>query len=724
MKKSQIAEKIQDREFNTLKSTTTALQVNTANLKTSYEKNHIDITSLLLAAPCFMNGTDETVRFNAILATFKRVFIPSGTLVANVLYKISDMAIGSVDTGISIKGAGSKSSIIKPPLDNTTVLDFKGKSEATITLASVVAGDTVTVGGLIFTAHANTTTKANREFAINGDDTADVTELISCILDPTDGVPNVAAVNASTKLTLVSVAAGDSLIINGLTFTAHANTTTKANREFAISGTDTADAYQLVLCINDPTYGVPGVTASNSGGTIKLLSATPSNIVITNLPATITTSSVINLVSTNESNLKITITSSNSTRINCDFYRYSIYNLQIENVHITGAANNTNNLAMRLDYVQNLTFKDSRMDYCYGGAILMNDTMDCTFKTNDIVYCSKANSDTDYSYAIQMNEVFDCCNALKFDTIKIEHSPCMFYSNGRNRHNYFVNCKFEKSIENKTTLWNPMKFTNAREFSFTNCLFVNTHGTFESTIYSADNGLYFLLTTDASISLEHQRQRIKFINCNFTTNSLARVQWASIVNTSLNHCDFYWTRGTDPTYAPFYFKGYCDVKDTLIAIADNSRCFVIAGKYNDIDVKINFETASPTLASLWMGASADFNNISFTLIKNNRGSILAPDFIANGYMYLKNNRMKDKAKTYVTTSESTVAMECTDIAKVGGNVSLISQISNEQVITLLATASITITHSAFIVLRGGANVNLTAGQIMRLICIDGVCYEQ
>jgi hypothetical protein len=72
-------------------------------------------------------------------------------------------------------------------------------------------------------------------------------------------------------LTLASVAAGETIVINGVTFTAHASTTTAANREFNIDGTDTQDAGELVSLINDATFGVTGVTATdNSDGTISL----------------------------------------------------------------------------------------------------------------------------------------------------------------------------------------------------------------------------------------------------------------------------------------------------------------------------------------------------------------------------------------------------------------------------------------------------------------------
>ena len=80
--------------------------------------------------------------------------------------------------------------------------------------------------------------------------------------------------NASSNIitaTLVSVAANDTIVVNGLTFTAKTSADLSA-REWDQSGSDTADAASLVAGINDVTYGVPGVTASNSSGVVTLKS--------------------------------------------------------------------------------------------------------------------------------------------------------------------------------------------------------------------------------------------------------------------------------------------------------------------------------------------------------------------------------------------------------------------------------------------------------------------
>lgn len=82
-------------------------------------------------------------------------------------------------------------------------------------------------------------------------------------------------------ITLATVLNTESIVINGLTFTAHTDTEDKTIRQFDISGNDTADAASLVNCINDPTYGVPGITATSALGVVTLVSTVPGAYVIT-----------------------------------------------------------------------------------------------------------------------------------------------------------------------------------------------------------------------------------------------------------------------------------------------------------------------------------------------------------------------------------------------------------------------------------------------------------
>jgi hypothetical protein len=90
----------------------------------------------------------------------------------------------------------------------------------------------------------------------------------------------IAAVTEGT-ITLSSMANAETVTINGVVFTAHTDTTTAADREFAINGDDTADAAALAGLINDATYGVPGVTATPADAVITLSATTPGTTAIT-----------------------------------------------------------------------------------------------------------------------------------------------------------------------------------------------------------------------------------------------------------------------------------------------------------------------------------------------------------------------------------------------------------------------------------------------------------
>lgn len=91
-------------------------------------------------------------------------------------------------------------------------------------------------------------------------------------------------------LTLASVQAADEVTINGVTFTAHASTTTPADREFSVGGNDAADAAALAACINDADYGVPNVTAAVNSNVVTLTSGEPvyTAVTVTDAAGTIT----------------------------------------------------------------------------------------------------------------------------------------------------------------------------------------------------------------------------------------------------------------------------------------------------------------------------------------------------------------------------------------------------------------------------------------------------
>jgi len=107
-------------------------------------------------------------------------------------------------------------------------------------------------------------------------------------------------------LTLSSVTAGQTVIVGGQTFTAHASTTTAANREFSIAGTNTQDATELHTVLTDATYGISATwdVTDNGDGSLTLFpknGGVPTNPTLTTgtaIGATITLTLVNDTITT------------------------------------------------------------------------------------------------------------------------------------------------------------------------------------------------------------------------------------------------------------------------------------------------------------------------------------------------------------------------------------------------------------------------------------------
>ena len=91
---------------------------------------------------------------------------------------------------------------------------------------------------------------------------------------------NALKVAHAAHIATARAATGDKVVINDITFTAGASTVA-ATRTFDVSGaTASADADELCVCINDGTYGVPGVTAVNTSGAVALTRTTSAPLTV------------------------------------------------------------------------------------------------------------------------------------------------------------------------------------------------------------------------------------------------------------------------------------------------------------------------------------------------------------------------------------------------------------------------------------------------------------
>lgn len=82
---------------------------------------------------------------------------------------------------------------------------------------------------------------------------------------------NLGGTQASGTVTLTSAANGETVIVNGVTITAHTNT--QANNQFTIAGDDTADAAALCLAINNSTTAALAEVIATSASNVVTIKA-------------------------------------------------------------------------------------------------------------------------------------------------------------------------------------------------------------------------------------------------------------------------------------------------------------------------------------------------------------------------------------------------------------------------------------------------------------------
>ena len=120
---------------------------------------------------------------------------------------------------------------------------------------------------------------------------------------------NITGIAVVATLALQDVQAGQTVAINGITFTAHVTTTTPALREFSVSGNDAADAAELISLINNATYGVTGITATANSNVITLTAPiTACGTVITITAAATVTVTIIEIEDTTDPLVRRAIT--------------------------------------------------------------------------------------------------------------------------------------------------------------------------------------------------------------------------------------------------------------------------------------------------------------------------------------------------------------------------------------------------------------------------------
>jgi hypothetical protein len=144
-------------------------------------------------------------------------------------------------------------------------------SELTIALDTVLNGEAVTINGLVFTGHTNTTTAASRQFSIAGDNTADAAALAGLINDSVYGVSGVTATAATGTITLKATDPGKTLITATSAAATYTIATTKALAFVEFDGLELSAGFTHIGC---------KITSTGNGGVAAVLLRTEERDVI------------------------------------------------------------------------------------------------------------------------------------------------------------------------------------------------------------------------------------------------------------------------------------------------------------------------------------------------------------------------------------------------------------------------------------------------------------
>jgi hypothetical protein len=170
-----------------------------------------------------------------------------------------------------------------------TATQHNSRATITIVIANTDVDDTVTINGVVFTAK-NAESLTARQFDISGTATAAATSLVACInraialgnallkdiitAKSVAGVVTIRAVTAGTGGDAITLVSDDSdgLAVTGSGFLAGGATV--ANAQFDFGGTDTETATALAAAVNAcTTAGIPGIATATSSAAVVTVAA-------------------------------------------------------------------------------------------------------------------------------------------------------------------------------------------------------------------------------------------------------------------------------------------------------------------------------------------------------------------------------------------------------------------------------------------------------------------
>lgn len=165
------------------------------------------------------------------------------------------------------------------PLLRPTIVASTAQAFGTVTLATVLAADTVSINGANMTAVAGAA--GADQFSIDGTDIVDASSFVAGLNASVTALLNhVKATNTQAIVTCASVLTGDFITVAGVRLLARTGTagvtTGLAPGEFSANGTDTQDAASLVLAINEHPTLSQIVFAASAAAVVTIYERAPS----------------------------------------------------------------------------------------------------------------------------------------------------------------------------------------------------------------------------------------------------------------------------------------------------------------------------------------------------------------------------------------------------------------------------------------------------------------
>ena len=320
------------------------------------------------------------------------------------------------------------------------------------------------------------------------------------------------------------------------------------------------------------------------------------------------------------------------------------------------------------------------------------------------------------------------------------------------KENYIENFKFEKGTINDLDTHRPILIDYCGDLNFQNGMFVNNQMTFDDgTMQENEHFKYFLVSNindNIKSNTPGYSERVKFTNCDFVAaNSWQSGSWIKGSNITLIGCSINGGMGDVGTselgnvrQPPIHFTDNCFMKDCTTQTFWKSRNLKISGQFNNVDFMImNKRANNLKIGMVVFDDAAKNNNVNVTiecLGFNKTINDISPFEIPDSYkmnintsspLNLGSNTFKIKNNTILNTFSAggIVYNNFVDIITfdTSSEVKALKHVYDGYKVTFIAKGSLKILNSGNLVTNDNTEKQLTQGQTISFIFVDGIGYE-